>query len=84
MPSKDHTEEFIDSGADVIRLWEEWVDQETVDRIHAAGRQIWVMAGLKGSTTGYTSPENIMKWKKMGADGVLVDKVQETILLLQE
>jgi glycerophosphoryl diester phosphodiesterase len=81
MPSKELAAEFIEHGADVIRLWERWVDEEAVRLIHEAGRQVWVMAGYKG-TTGYTSPENIVAWKRMGVNGVLVDKVEETRSLL--
>jgi glycerophosphoryl diester phosphodiesterase len=81
MPSKDHAAEFIENGADIIRLWERWVDEDAVRFIHEAGRQVWVMAGYKG-TTGYTSPENILAWKGMGIEGVLVDKVEETKSLL--
>lgn len=81
IPSKDLASEFIKNGADVIRLWERWVDEEAVRQIHEAGKQVWVMAGDKG-TVGYTSPENLLAWKKMGIDGVLVDKVEETKSLL--
>lgn len=81
MPSKDLALEFIDNQADVIRLWERWVDEEAVRIIHEAGKQVWVMAGYKG-TVGYTSPENLLAWKSMGIDGVLVDKVEETKSLL--
>jgi glycerophosphoryl diester phosphodiesterase len=76
IPSKEQENEFIEAGADMIRLWEEWVDELTVTRIRRAGCQVWVMAGLKGSTTGYTSKENVAKWKSMGVDGVLLDRVE--------
>jgi glycerophosphoryl diester phosphodiesterase len=81
MPSKDLASEFIANDADVIRLWERWVDEEAVRIIHEAGKQVWVMAGYKG-TVGYTSPENLLGWKRMGINGVLVDKVEETKSLL--
>jgi len=77
MPSKEHAAEFIENGADLIRLWERWVDEEAVRLIHEAGRQVWVMAGYKG-TTGYTSPENILAWKRLGINGVLVNEVEKT------
>jgi glycerophosphoryl diester phosphodiesterase len=81
MPSIDHATEFINSEADIIRLWEKWVDEETVHHIQKAGKQVWVMAGYK-STTGYTSSENILAWKEMGVDGVLVDEIAKTKSLL--
>ncbi|MBA2940275.1 hypothetical protein HZF08_18435 [Paenibacillus sp. CGMCC 1.16610] len=81
IPAKELASEFIENDADVIRLWERWVDEEAVRQIHEAGKQVWVMAGDKG-TVGYTSPENLLVWKKIGIDGVLVDKVEETRSLL--
>lgn len=74
MPAKEQAADFIASGADIIRMWERWVEADSVQSIQAAGRQVWVMAGYKG-TTGYTSRENIEAWKRMGVDGVLLDKI---------
>ncbi|WP_240763054.1 glycerophosphodiester phosphodiesterase [Paenibacillus thalictri] len=83
MPSKDQALEFIDSGADIIRLWEEWVNEELVRFVQQSGKQVWIMAGSSAKgTTGYTSPEQILSWKQMGVNGVLVDKIEETKVLL--
>lgn len=78
-PTKEQCREFIDAGADIIRLWEEWVDEPSVAGIHAAGKQVWVMAGISGRTTGYTSPDHIARWRSYGVDGVLLDKVHENL-----
>lgn len=74
MKDKELAADFIACGADIIRLWERWVDETGVARIRQSGRQIWVMAGYKG-TTGYTAPDNIAAWKRMGIDGVLLDEI---------
>lgn len=85
MKEKALAAQFIDSGADLIRLWEDWVDEETVRRIQAAGREVWVMAGSsERGTVGYTAAENILAWKRMGVNGVLVDKIEETKALLRD
>ena len=67
---------FVDAGADVIRLWEEWVTSEAVQRIHEASRQVWVMAGDSAKkTVGYTTAERLGWWQDIGADGVLVNDI---------
>lgn len=85
MTDKEATDDFLGAGADIIRLWEDWVTEEKVRRIHERGRHIWVMAGSSAKhTTGYTSKEELLKWKAMGIDGVIINEVSKTRLLLQE
>jgi glycerophosphoryl diester phosphodiesterase len=76
MRNKELAPAFIDCGADIIRLWERWVDEASVELVHQLGRQVWVMAGYK-ATTGYTTPDNITAWKHIGIDGVLLDEVEK-------
>jgi glycerophosphoryl diester phosphodiesterase len=76
MPSLDKCNVFMESGADIIRLWEPWVSSEYIGKIHAAGRKIWVMAGMpKPKSVGYTTEKNLRLWVDMGVDGVLIDEV---------
>jgi len=83
VPTKEHVIEFIESGADIIRLWEDWVDKEIVFQIHKECRQVWVMAGsISKGTIGYTNPETILEWKQLGVDGILVDEIEKTKYLL--
>ncbi len=83
MPGPDQALSFIQAGAEIIRYWEEWVHEAAVRQIHAAGRKIWVMAGLRTEeAVGYTDPANILAWKQMGVDGVLVNEVAKTKALL--
>ena len=63
----------IDS-ADFIRLWEGWVTEEKIKKVHDAGKKVWIMAGPP-ENVGYTSAENLLSWRKMGADGVLVNDI---------
>lgn len=76
MPSIDLFDRFLKSKAEYIRLWEPWVNQELVDRVHNAGKKVWIMAGEpRPDSVGYTSADNLIRWKKMGCDGVLVNDI---------
>lgn len=74
MSSKSKIIEFIDNGADIIRLWEEWVDNETVELVKKSGKKVWVMAG-SGETVGYTNNENLISWQSMKVDGILINEI---------
>lgn len=74
MPSKSKSIEFMDNGADIIRLWEEWVDNITVELIKKSGKKVWIMAGSSG-TVGYTNKENLIRWQSMKVDGVLINEI---------
>lgn len=78
MPSKGDAKAFIDAGADIVRLWELWVDEAAVREIHEAGRQVWIMAGsVEGHSTGYTAPDRILEWCRMGVEGILINEVEK-------
>ncbi len=70
------TDVFADAGADIIRLWEEWVSEEAIRHIHQAGRDVWIMAGDSGKkTVGYTTAERINWWREIKADGILINDI---------
>ena len=75
MPDLDELEAFCATGTEIIRLWESWVSQERIDRIHRAQKMCWVMSG-NPKNPGYTDPANLTKWRGMGADGVLINQIQ--------
>lgn len=84
MPSKEQIKEFIDAGADIIRLWEDWVFERKIHDIKNAGRKVWVMAGNPyKNSVGYTDDKNILKWKQMGIDGILINEIEKITALLQ-
>ena len=74
MHEKGNLDDFLSTSCDFIRLWEPWLDDESVRRIHEAGKGIWVMSGTPG-TVGYTDFRNLLKWKEMGIDGVLINEI---------
>jgi len=73
----DKIEEFIAAGADFIRLWERDASAENFTRILGAGKKLWIMAkSPEHGGTGYTALGNLEKWRDMGADGVLLNEVE--------
>lgn len=77
MPKAELMEEFIATRCEFIRLWEEWVSEERVHRIHDAGKQVWIMANMRSEGgVGYTTGENMRLWLNMGVDGILVNNVR--------
>lgn len=84
IPSREMTTDFINSDADIIRLWEEWVNEKDVEKIKSAGKKVWVMARRKSDgEVGYTDDENLLKWNAMGIDGVLINEIQKTKAVLK-
>lgn len=78
-----HDEAFIDAGADIIRLWEDWVTAERVHAIQSHDRKVWVMAGCPVKrTVGYTDQEKIRSWKHMGIDGLIINEIAKTRSIL--
>ncbi len=76
MEDEDYLGAFLSGDADYIRLWEDWVTQERIDRIHKAGKQVWIMAGKRTpSGVGYTEAGNLIAWEAMGVDGILVNDI---------
>lgn len=83
MPSLDKCNDFIESDADIIRLWEPWVSTEQIEKIHTAGRKVWVMVGTP-ERVGYTTEENLCLLVHMGVDGVLINEIEWAKQILDE
>jgi hypothetical protein len=84
-PSYDSIDDFIDSGADIIRLWESWVNLSELKKIHEKRRLVWIMAGSPyPNSSGMTSDENILLWREMGADGVILNKISQAMQVLKK
>ena len=49
MPERTDAATFIGAGADIIRLWSDWVeaDPALVTRTQALGKPVWIMVGRK-------------------------------------
>lgn len=67
---------FLASACEYVRLWEPWVTQEKIERIHSFGKEVWIMSGTP-ETVGYTELSNLKKWEAMGADAVLINEIEK-------
>ena len=74
MHEKSNLDDFLSTSCDYIRLWEPWLDDESIKRIHEAGKGVWVMSGTP-ETVGYTDFRNLIRWKEKGVDGVLINEI---------
>lgn len=76
MPAAENADEFIEKGADYIRLWEQWITEIRIKQILDAGREVWVMANNPELGFAHSSPEILRGWKEMGISGVLLNDIR--------
>lgn len=76
MPNLADVNEFATSGANIVRLWSDWVDADpdSVARTRALGLKVWIMVGRK-------LPKEDHHWRVLharmisaGADGLITDR----------
>lgn len=72
VPEPATIEEFVQSGAGIIRLWEDWVTPELVLEVRKLEAQVWVMIGRSGSV-GNTDKKSLARILAAGVDGVLLN-----------
>lgn len=72
VPEPATIEEFVQSGAGIIRLWEDWVTPELVLEVRKLEAQVWVMMGRSGSV-GNTDKKSLARILAAGVDGVLLN-----------
>ena len=76
MPELAQLDGFLNSGAEFVRLWEEWVGDEPVQSVHKAGKRVWIMAGgQREGEVGNTTEASVRRWMRLGVDGILVNDV---------
>ncbi len=76
MPGRGDSADFVAAGADIIRLWDPWVDAAAVAAVHAAGRLAWVMTGAPSEgSVGLCSRERLGGYFDLGLDGILLNDV---------
>lgn len=70
---------FVRGGADIIRLWPEWIyaNPALVGRVHELGRHVWTIAGDAPSA-------ELQKLVRLGVRGILVDRPEVMNELLAE
>ena len=76
MPRQDDALRFIDAGADIIRLWSDWVeaDSNLVARTRKLGKPVWILVGRK-------LPRTESAWRALhnrmiasGPDGLITNR----------
>lgn len=79
VPDPDDVDSFLDAGADIIRLWPEWIDADprAVQRIHERNRPVWV-------TAGDMPPEGLAGLVAVGVNGILTDRPEALGTLLAD
>ncbi len=68
MDSPAQIDDFVQAGADIIRLWPEWIEAkpELVGKVHALGRPVW-------TTAGAADAEALRALIDKGVNGILSD-----------
>lgn len=76
MPNLSDASQFSAAGADIIRLWSDWVESNpgVVARAQSLGSKVWIMVGRK-------LPKNDNGWRSLharmistGADGLITNR----------
>ena len=69
IPSAEDVEPFLAAGADIIRLWPEWIeaDPRAVERVHQRSRSVW-------TTAGDAPREELERLVSQGVNGILTDR----------
>ncbi len=76
MPDRGDAAAFLAAGADIIRLWDPWIDAKAVEAVHAAGRLAWAMTGAPSDgSVGFSTRERLGEYFDLGLDGILLNDV---------
>jgi len=85
MDAPEDLDAFLQMDVEYIRLWEAWITEERVEKIHAAGKKLWVMAcDPMENRCGYTTRKAMRAFREMGADAVLINDIPWAIETLKE
>ena len=67
-------EEFLQTDAEIIRVWEGKETQELVDKIHSYGKMCFIM--VDNGRCGYTSEDSLRRFAALGCDGILINHIE--------
>ena len=75
---------FILEGADIIRLWEKWVEPEIIKLIQSKGKEVWVMTGQPyDGSVGIVEDKKLEEIMKTGVDGIILNDVEQAQKILE-
>ena len=70
-------DKFLAAGVDFIRLWEEWLTPELVDKIKSSGVNLAVMSGLiDDGSVGVPTDEGLQRILSYHPDSILINDVR--------
>ncbi|MBQ3046744.1 MAG: hypothetical protein IJD54_01715 [Clostridia bacterium] len=87
MPKVQDIVEFVKAGADYIRLWEDWTNDDTVKTVKNSGAKLWIMTGKitdKDSDVGVSTQDGLKKLISYDVDGILINDITILQDVLQE
>ncbi len=65
---------MADAGADILRLWAPWVDDDALAWAGRLGKPIWVMCGAPGrGDVGETTVPELLAYRRAGIAGVILN-----------
>ena len=68
----------IEAGADYIRLWQHWVNDESVKEVRKYPVELWIMTGVTGKGddfVGVSTDEGLNELLDVGVEGILINDV---------
>lgn len=77
IPNLESMEEFGQTQADYIRLWEGWVTIDRIECIRKYQKEVWVMTN--DGEVGVTTSENLAKITALGVDGILINDITQLL-----
>ena len=65
---------LAEAGADIVRLWATWLDDETVARARQFGKPVWIMCGSPSrGDVGETTLPDLLDYRRHGFDGAILN-----------
>jgi glycerophosphoryl diester phosphodiesterase len=79
IPKSHHIHKFAAAGADMIRLWADWIsaDPALIKKVYRFKKPVWVTAGL-------ADREELAELIALGVDGILTDHPEVLMDLLMD
>ena len=78
MPKVEDIKAYAEAGADYIRLWQHWVNDESVKEVRKYPVELWIMTGVTGKGddfVGVSTDEGLNKLLDVGVEGILINDV---------
>lgn len=80
IPKEEMLDEFLATDAEYIRLWEGWMTKERIEKIHSAGKKVWIMTGeCDGRPVGVCDGEKLDAILAEDIDGILINDIRKVI-----